>query len=88
MEGLRKFRVWNYQINQWTDGFIHFSRPKNDSITEKTNFEILGRVLIMKNKIEYTNHVSPQFQKWLQQVKRRNVSIQSPEYKEWINIHN
>jgi hypothetical protein len=87
MEGIRKFRVWNYQIDQWTDGFVHFSRPKNDSITEFTNFDVLARVLIMKNRIEFNGHCSPNFRKWLDQVKQREeVSVISPEFKNWLKI--
>ena len=88
MEGIRQFRVWNHQINQWTDGFVHFSRPKNESIREATNLDILGRVLIMKNRTDFAGHDSPNFRKWLNQVKRRNVSIESPLYEKWLSVHN
>lgn len=88
MEGIRKFRVWNHQIEQWTDGFVHFNLPKNDSIRSETNMDMLARVLIMKNRASYSNHQSPQFRKWLNQVKLREVSELSPEYKKWLNFHN
>lgn len=88
MEGIRQFRVWNYQINQWTDGFVHFNSPKNESIREVTNFDILGRVLIMKNRTEFAGHFSPNFMKWLNEVKKREVSVISPAYEQWLNIHN
>ena len=86
MEGLRKFRVWNHQIEQWTDGFVHFYRPKNESITVTTNLDMLARVLIMKTRTEYINHESPQFRKWLNQVKLRDVSVLSPAYKKWADL--
>ncbi len=86
MEAIRQFRVWNYQVDKWTDGFVHFSLPKNDMIIEKTNLDILGRVLIMKNRNEFSGHESPQFKKWLKQIKIRNVSVQSPEYKKWVLV--
>jgi hypothetical protein len=88
MEGLRKFRVWNYQLDQWTDGFVHFSRPKNESIRESVNFDILGRVLILKNQSEFAGHNSPEFKKWLNHVKLRKVATDSPSMNEWQKIQN
>ncbi len=88
MEEVRQFRAWNYQMDKWTDGFVHFSRPKNESIREFTNLDILGRVLVMKNRLEFSGHDSPQFRKWLNQIKSRKVSILSPEYKKWLNVQN
>jgi hypothetical protein len=88
MEAIRQFRVWNYQMDRWTDGFVHSARPKNESIREFTNLDILGRVLIMKNRTEFSGHDSPNFRIWLNQVKKREVSILSPGYNEWLNIQN
>ena len=88
MEGIRQFRVWNHQINQWTDGFVHFNRPKNEMIREATNLDILGRVLIMKSRTDFAGHDSPHFRKWLNQVKKRKVSVKSPAYEKWLSIHN
>ncbi len=86
MLDLKKFRVWNYQINRWTDGFVHYSLPKNELIRESTNFEILGRVLVLKTKTAYKAHQSPSFKIWLKQVKMREVSEQSPEYQSWLTL--
>jgi hypothetical protein len=88
MIGLRKFRVWNHQINRWTDGFVHYSIPKNEMIREKSNLEIIQQVLFLKNKSEYQAHHSPQFQNWLKQVKLREVSETSPEYQNWLLLQN
>jgi hypothetical protein len=88
MEAIRQFRVWNYQMDRWTDGFVHFALPKNDMIIEKTNLDILGRVLVMKNRNDFSGHDAPQFKKWLQQIKSRTVSVQSPEYKKWLTVQN